>query len=117
MKRTSILLILCLFAGALRAQDNSQKTYSFSLQQCIDYAMQNQHDVVNARIGEQIAHRQVQEFTSSGLPQVSGSGTFDDYIDIPTTLIPGQFFGAPEGSFIPLKFGTNYSVTGGLSAS
>jgi outer membrane protein len=33
---------------------------------------------------------------------------FQDYLKIPTTLLPGEFFGAPAGTFIPVKFGVKY---------
>ena len=40
-----------------------------------------------------------------------------DYIAIPTSLLPAEFFGGPAGTFIPVKFGTKYNATAGLSAS
>lgn len=52
-----------------------------------------------------------------GLPQVSGSIDLKDYLNIPTSLLPGQIFGYPAGTFIPVKFGTKYNSTVGISAS
>jgi outer membrane protein len=31
------------------------------------------------------------------------------YIDIPTSLIPGEIFGQPAGTYIPVQFGTKYN--------
>ena len=51
------------------------------------------------------------------MPQINGSIDIKDYIDLPTSLLPGQFFGAPAGSYVPVKFGTKYNATAGFSAS
>jgi outer membrane protein TolC len=40
-----------------------------------------------------------------------------DYLQIPTTLIPAQFFGGPSGTYEPVQFGTKYSATGELDGS
>lgn len=48
------------------------------------------------------------------MPQISASGGLNDYIEIPTSLLPGEVFGAPAGTYIPVKFGTQYGASGGL---
>lgn len=90
---------------------------SFSLQQAIDYAMQNQKDIKNALIDEQIAKQKVNEITGLGLPQISSSFDVKDFLEIPTSLIPAEFFGGPPGSFAAVKFGTKYQATAGLEGS
>ena len=54
-----------------RGQDNSVKT--FTLQDCINYALDNSPDAQNALLGEQAAKAKVKETIGIGLPQVSGS--------------------------------------------
>jgi outer membrane protein TolC len=51
-----------------------------------------------------------------GLPQVNFSGSWDDFLALPTSLIPGEFFGRP-GEMIPVQFGTTYNISGALDAS
>ena len=63
------------------------------------------------------ADYKVRETTGIGLPQVSGSATFTDYVKIPTTLLPGQFFGQPAGTFVPVQFGVKYQSGLGLNLS
>lgn len=109
------IITFAFYSGKLAAQ-STDSVFQFSLQQAIDYALQNNTSVVNAQIDEQISHRKVQEYLSSGLPQVTGSGFVQDYIQLPTTIIPGEFFGQP-GTYVPLKFGEQYNVTGGFNAS
>ncbi|HAP01173.1 MAG TPA: TolC family protein [Bacteroidetes bacterium] len=109
----SLLVTLSLSKGAAIAQEQN----NFSLQQCVDYALSHQSSYLNAQIDEDIARKKVQELLGAGLPQLNGSGSLNDYIAIPTSLIPGEFFGAPAGTYIPVKFGTQYNASGGFDAS
>jgi outer membrane protein TolC len=70
--------------------------------------------VRNALLDYQIQEQANRATTSQALPQVTGNLGWTDYIQIPTTLIPGEFVGQP-GKFIPLKFGTQYNATGGVT--
>ena len=117
MKRLLALSLAIILYGSVFAQTPAtdtagRKVYTMYLQQCIDYAMQNSSSVQNSILDQQIAHRKVQEYLGSGLPQISGNGSVQDFIQIPTSLIPGQFFGDPSGTYIPLQFGTRYTATG-----
>lgn len=123
MKRLKILSLLLFCGGSLFAQTApgapapSQKIYYMNLQQCIDYAMQNSSLVQNSTLDQQIAHRKVQEYLGEGFPQISGSGNVQDFLQIPTSFIPGQFFGEPSGTYIPIQFGTQYNATGTIQGS
>jgi len=122
MKRLLALSLAIILYGSVFAQTPAtdtagRKVYTMNLQQCIDYAMQNSSSVQNSILDQQIAHRKVQEYLGSGLPQISGNGSVQDFIQIPTSLIPGQFFGDPSGTYIPLQFGTRYTATGTIQGS
>ncbi|WP_258540888.1 TolC family protein [Parvicella tangerina] len=108
---TSLLLI------GLGFQITAQN--SFSLESAKQYALEHNKDFQNARLDELIMKKKVWETTAQGLPQISAEGKFQNYIDIPTQLVPAQTFNpmAPEGEFIGLKFGTDYNVNGTLSVS
>jgi outer membrane protein len=106
-------LVFVLGAGA-QSKDSS---YAFSLKQAIDYAMNNQVSVQNAILDEQSAVAKKREIAGLGLPQITASFDVKDFVELPTTLIPGEFFGAKPGTFIGLKFGTNYNATGEVDAS
>lgn len=62
-----VLLIGLAAAPAVQAQT------SFTLQQCIDYALKNAIEAQNALIDERIASARVKETVGLGLPQISGS--------------------------------------------
>ncbi|MGL5892309.1 MAG: TolC family protein [Bacteroidia bacterium] len=114
---TGILLLL-VSAGVLKAQpQQSPQSYSFSLQQAVDFALANQNNVRNAQLDEQAARYKVNEVLGIGLPQISGSFQIQDYVEIPTSLIPAEIFGGPAGTFIPVQFGTKYNATTAFNAS
>ena len=118
-----LLLILLLLTGiaagskAQQAAPAATGVHNFSLQDCINYAYEHQDTVLNAKLDIKSAEYKVKETTGIGLPQISGSASFTDYVKIPTTLIPGQFFGQPAGTFIPVQFGVKYQSALGLNLS
>lgn len=94
----------------------AQKPQAFSLSQCIQYALAHAPSVQNSYLDYQLARQRVAEVRAAGLPQINGSGSLRYFVEIPTSLLPGEFFGAPRGTFIPVRFGVPYnlefSVTG-----
>jgi outer membrane protein len=89
----------------------------FDLNAARQYAINHNYDVQNSRLDIAAARKQLKEVVAGGLPQVSGSVNFNDYLDIPTSLIPGEIFGGEPGSTIPVKFGKQYNATWGVSAN
>jgi len=114
MRFIPITFLFCL-VGFLPgwAQPADSTSYNFSLQEAIDYAQTHQTAVLNARIDEDIAKNTVKQTIGIGLPQVSGNANFSDFIKIPTSLLPGEFFGQP-GTQIPVQFGVKYQSSAGL---
>jgi len=110
--------ITLFFFALLTLAVQAQTEYNYSLKQAIDYALTNQQDVVNAQLETNISHYKVKEVVGMGLPQISTSVDFKDFIEIPTTLIPAEFAGdgGEPGTFFPVKFGTRYQATAGVSA-
>lgn len=109
-----------LITGALRtfAQEQpASQTYNFSINDAINYAYTHKDSVVNAGLDVKSADYKVKETIGQGLPQISGSAAFQDYLKIPTTLLPGEFFGQPAGTFIPVKFGVKYQSNLGVSVN
>lgn len=111
--------VFCAVTFKSYAQDAppNNQTYNFSIQDCINYAYEHQDSVVNAKLNIKSAEYKVKETTGIGLPQINGTASFQDYLKIPTTLIPGEFFGQPAGTFVPLQFGVKYQSSLGVNAS
>lgn len=101
----------------LTAKGQNAGSSNYSLKQAIDYAFKNSPNYLNAELEIQNSKYRKREVLGVGLSQINSSVDLKDYIDIPTSLLPGQFFGAPAGTFIPVKFGTKYNATAGFSAS
>jgi outer membrane protein len=111
----SIFLLFWMVQGF--AQQKPDSIFHLSLQQSIQYALGNQPNVRNAKYEVGKANARVKEIVGMGLPQITGSINILDYEQIPTTLIPSQFFGGSAGTFEPIQFGTKYNATGELDAS
>jgi outer membrane protein len=111
IKNSLFLLMIISFTKTMAQQKNE-----FSVKQAVDYGVKNSVVVRNSLIDIQIQKQTNREITAMALPQVSGSGTFQDFIDIPTSLLPGEIFGQP-GTRIPVQFGTKYNATGSIDAS
>lgn len=99
------------------AQSSGAGSSEFTLQGAIDYATKHNANHLNAELDIKLADYKNKEVIGIGLPQIGASVDLKDYVKIPTSLLPGQFFGAPAGTFIPVKFGTQWNATAGVSIS
>jgi len=92
---------------------------SYSLKQAKDFAILNSTQVKNSLLDVEIAQQKIKETTATGLPQVSGSVAFQNFLDVPTSLIPASSFdpAAPVDLLIPVKFGTDFNLNGTLQVS
>ncbi|MCB9234885.1 MAG: TolC family protein [Bacteroidia bacterium] len=114
-KRTRRLwLALFFLAGSLTLPAQTQ---SFTLQQAIDYAMQNQSSVKTARFDEYIAKKQVNDYVGVGLPQLKANFSFNDNLLLRTTVIPASSFNPLAGpdDVLELKFGVQYTTDANAS--
>ena len=57
------------------------------------------------------------ETISAALPQIDASGSVTDNLKLMTTLLPGEFFGQPAGSKIPVTFGSQFNSAASVQAS
>ncbi len=111
-----ILAVLSSTVSGLWAQTETPKTYDFSLEKCVSYAYEHQTAMLNAAIDQKIADAKVKETVGIGLPQISGTADLRDFLKVPTSLLPGEFFNQP-GTYIPVKFGVKYNSSLGASVS
>ena len=115
LKICCLLLSCSLLVLKSFAQDTNDKT--FTLQQSIEYAYKNSPNYLNAENDVLMAKYKRKEVLGMAMPQINSSVDFKDFIEIPTSLLPGQIFGAPAGTFIPVRFGTKYQASAGASGS
>jgi outer membrane protein TolC len=98
-------------------QVTAQQTavHEFSAKDCIEYALKNNVQVKNALLDIQVQQQDNRATTALALPAINGSGGYTDYLSIPTSLLPAEFFGGAPGTYVPIKFGTKYNASGSVT--
>ncbi|MCF7559336.1 TolC family protein [Sabulilitoribacter multivorans] len=97
-----------LTTSVIFSQENIQ---SFTLQQAIDFALENNRTSKNASYDIEAAKKQKWETTATGLPQISATVDYQHFLKQQVSLIPAEFFGGNPGEFAEVTFGTKQSVT------
>jgi outer membrane protein len=115
-KILTVLLSIIYASGSLMAQDKGPEM-KLSLKEAQDYAIQNNKMMISSRMETEASKIAVWETISNALPQVSASGSFTDNLKLMTTLLPGEFFGEPAGSKIPVTFGSQFNTGASVQAS
>lgn len=108
-------LFVVLLLITLQGIAQEKTVYRFTAQDCIDYGLKNNVQVKNALLDIQVQLQDNRVTTALALPAVNGAGNYTDYLKIPTQLLPGEFFGQPAGTYIPVQFGTKYSAFGSVT--
>ena len=115
LKICCLLLSCSLLVLKSLAQETNDKT--FTLQQSIEYAYKNSPNYLNAENDVLMAKYKRKEVLGMAMPQINASVDMKNFLEIPASVVPGQFFGGPEGSFAAVRFGTTFQTQAGLSAS
>jgi len=106
---TKKILMLIVLMVSLFGFSQDIKT-SFSLQEAIDYALENNRTAKNATRDIEAAKQQKWETTATGLPQISASVDYQNFLKQQVSLIPAEFFGGAPGTFEPITFGTKQNM-------
>ncbi len=133
MKIYIIFFSLIIASFTMMAQADS--VYSFSVNEAVEFAMDNNINVKNAEFEIRKAKWKVWETTAIGLPKVSGSVEYQNFPDIPTQLMPNfvtpavvgtnmQYFGLTpiqpipdDNGTMPVQFGSQHNANWGISVS
>ncbi len=113
----NLVLILLLIAGLSLAQSGEKKSFSLSLKDAVNHAIQNNYTAINANRDVEAAKLKKWETTTIGLPQVNGSVGYQNNFRLQKSLIPAEFFGGNPGEFIPVAFGTKHNMNAGLTVT
>lgn len=106
-KFTLIFLLSCM---GIQAQETSKKSYSFSLQEAIEYALEYNYQSVNSGRDVQSARQKKLEATALGLPQINANVDFQNNFEIQKSVVPAEFFGGNPGEFVEVAFGTKQNM-------
>jgi len=116
--KNKLIITLLLLVSFLQAQEKKE-SYSFSLQQAIEHALQYNYSIINANRDVEAAKKRKWETTASGLPQISGSVGYLKNIDFTLQGVSGNAFnpaGNPEDISL-FAFGTKQSMNSNLTLS
>ncbi|MCX6183052.1 MAG: TolC family protein [Bacteroidetes bacterium] len=111
MKKRKVIIPLLFAVFMANAQQE------LSLKQCIEYGVEHNMSIKKAKLEIEKNEEKRKEVLSTGLLQINATSSFNDNLVLPTQLLPGAIFGAPAGTFIPVRFGTQYNVNAGATAS
>lgn len=116
MKYNQLIILIAtgLFLQNVAAQETNSN--SFSLEEAQQYAVENSYMNINARREVKKSEKKVNETIGTGLPQISATGNYQQYLEVPVSLIPASAFGGPEGEFEEVFFGTEQQMGMGVRA-
>ena len=114
MKRKILIMLMLLI---ITVQANAQViSNNMSLKDAVTYGMNGNTAIKKQNIAVLQSRQQVQEVISQGLPQINGTAQLIDNLIIPKQLLPGDLIGKP-GTYIPVKFGTQYGIPLAINAN
>ena len=87
-----IKIITAIFLVSVYSASFAQEMQSLTLKQAQNYALENNYDKVNADNDLLIAKKKIWETTGIGLPQINAEAKFQNFIDIPVSLVPANAF-------------------------
>lgn len=122
-----------LWLAMLPLQAQAQVQQIFTLEECIQYAIENNVNVKNERLNQGIARAQKGETMAQGLPQISGSGNYTRNLEIQRQylqdFISPSVYGVLEAEnlvepdparqfgYFPAQFGVPHSASGSVSVN
>ncbi|MDR2680109.1 MAG: TolC family protein [Tannerella sp.] len=86
---------------------NRGEAQKYTLQQCLDFALNNSYALRRASLEIKEAEYQKQETQSGVLPQINASGGLDDNVVLAKMMLPGEIIGMP-GENVAVAMGTKY---------
>lgn len=113
------MMPLAATVNAQQAPPAQAGVQQLSVQQAIDYALANKNSIKTAKLDELIALAKNKEVSGLALPNVSGSGTFQDNPVIQKQLIDASNFDptVPKGTLVPFEFGLKYNLVGQINVT
>ena len=111
--KNNLLLIAIFIVFTSSAQQR------LSVKEAQELGLQNNVKVKNAKLEVSLAKKKVMETIGIGLPKINGEVNWQQFLEIPTTVVPANMFvpTAPEGEYAELQFGTEHNSTASITAS
>ncbi len=84
-------LIFILLSILIVENTEGQNSRAFTLEEAIEYALNNNIEIKDAQISVEDADQRVIETRAMGIPQVNFSTDFKHFLKLPITILPEQF--------------------------
>ena len=109
--KIKLLLIFWLFFNYIVGQDLPE---SLTLNEAIEFGLSNNRSIINADREILKAKKERWKTIAIGLPQVSSQVNYQNFLEMPISLVPSEFFGGKAGTFQELTFGTEQIMVGSV---
>ena len=106
-----IIIFVFTFTGILGQELPKRLT----IEEAVAFGQENNRQILNASREVQKAYKERWSTIAIGLPQISANANYQNFLELPTSLIPAQFFGGKEGDFAEVQFGTPQIMDGGIT--
>lgn len=126
MKHYFFIILIVLTFLNLNAQVKQDSTsrdtlrnpdYSLTMDEAVQYALDNNYEIINARRDILSALKKKWETTAQGLPHISAGVDYMNSLKLQVQLVPAEFFGGIAGEFIPITFGTQQQLSASATAT
>lgn len=115
MKKTTIgKLVFSILLAALFITTSQAQTV-LTLKEATEIALANNLQVKVGEIDLNETKEKVKETAGGLYPKISATGSYQYYIELPTSLIPASLFGGPAGTYNAGALGTKQTTSGTAS--
>ncbi len=109
--KIKFLIIFSLFLANTLGQNLPE---SLSLNEAIEFGLSNNRSIINADREILKAKKERWKTIAIGLPQISSEINYQNFLEMPVSLVPAEFFGGQMGTFSELIFGTEQNMIGSV---
>jgi len=109
--KIKFLIIFSLFLANAKGQNLPE---SLSLSEAIEFGLSNNRSIINADREILKAKKERWKTIAIGLPQISSEINYQNFLEMPVSLVPAEFFGGQIGTFSELIFGTKQNMIGSI---
>ena len=106
------LFFFIIFIGIIANAQNFPN--SLTLDEAIEYGINNNFSVKNANREIEKAQKDRWSTIAIGLPQIYAEVNYQNFLEMPVSLVPAEFFGGQSGEFAEISFGTKQKVVGSV---
>nr|MDQ3101582.1 TolC family protein [Bacteroidota bacterium] len=105
-------IIVFILQVAIMRPALAQGPLQLDLAQARELAAKQSYQVQVGQLEADKARKQISEVLAAGLPQINGSVSLQNYLDVPTQVVPNFFGSEPE--VLEIQFGVPWSASAGV---